>query len=138
MNNNIERIGVILFRIILAAVFLYAGTLKIMNPAEFAAEIENYQMLPYVLVSLMAIILPWIEVICGVLLLVGAWLKPAGFLVLLMNVVFIVAISVAMLRGLDISCGCFSIHSSQVGLHKIIEDLAYAGMALYIVLKAKA
>jgi len=137
MKNNMERIGVVLFRFILAAVFIYAGVLKIMNPAEFAAQIENYQMLPYILVTLMAIILPWIEVICGVLLVVGAWLKPASLLILLMNIIFVIAITAAILRGLDISCGCFSLHSTQVGLHKIVEDLVYAAMALYILLKAR-
>jgi len=120
-------------RWILALVFLYAGIGKIINPADFAQDIDNYRILPYLLVTLMAAILPWIEVICGLLLLLGKWNLGTSFTVAGMNVVFIIAISSAMARGLDISCGCFASfgEGAKAGFPKIFEDLfLLAGSAL--------
>ena len=60
-----------ILRIILGVLFIFAGATKIGNPAAFADDINNYRMLPYILVSLMAVVLPWIEIIAGLLLVFG-------------------------------------------------------------------
>jgi len=125
----------LILRWIVALVFIYAGVGKILNPTGFAENIDNYRMLPYFLVTIMAAILPWLEVLCGLLLIFGKWLKGASLIVIAMNAVFIVAITSALLRGLDINCGCFSLaaDSAKVGIMRLLEDvgLLIAGVIIY-------
>jgi putative oxidoreductase len=96
-------------RLAIAGVFLYAALPKIADPAGFAKSIFNYQLMPDAVINPMALFLPWLELVCGLALL-GAPLLRRGALFLNagMLVVFILAISSAMLRGLNIDCGCFS------------------------------
>ncbi|MBN2001623.1 DoxX family membrane protein [candidate division KSB1 bacterium] len=130
---KIKNILLILVRLFLAGVFIYAAAGKIANPAGFANEVDNYRMLPYILVTLMAAILPWVEMICGLMLLLGKWVRGTSVLIIIMNVVFIIAISSAMARGLDIECGCFKIggEGAKVGFIRLIEDFIFlAGAAI--------
>ena len=79
---------IFLIRLVLAAVFIYAGVIKIANPSGFVENIDNYQILPYLLVTIVALILPWVEVITGLALIFGRWLHGASTLIILMNVVW--------------------------------------------------
>lgn len=94
-------------RVGLGALFLYAGIIKILTPAAFAGSIANYQVLPYAGNYLAAAVLPWIEVICGALLVTGWRTRSAAALVALMNAFFIILLFSTVARGLDIDCGCF-------------------------------
>ncbi len=136
MTERSKNIIVLLIRWLLAAVFIYASLDKIWNPAGFAASIDNYRMLPYMLIALMAAILPWLELACGVALLLGRWQAGAALLVMGMNAVFIVAIASAMARGLDISCGCFttSTAGARIGAQKVLEDIGLFLGALVVYL----
>jgi uncharacterized membrane protein YphA (DoxX/SURF4 family) len=118
----------------LGVIFIYAGVGKVLNPINFAHDIDNYRMLPYVLVSLMAIILPWVEIIAGLLLIFGRFLLGSSFVFMAMNLVFIIAISAALARGLDIDCGCFSLSAagSKVGVVRLIEDIVFFVMAAVV------
>ena len=132
MNEKYIAIIKILLRFILAGVFLAAAVSKVINPADFVNDIENYRLLPPVFAALTAVVLPWMELVCAVLLLLNKWVKPSALLLILMTIVFIAAISSAMIRGLDIECGCFS-GDSTVGVVRLIEDvlLLTAALTLY-------
>ncbi len=134
MNDRLIKIAVYLLRFGLAAVFIYASVEKIQDPAGFAAAIDNYRMLPYPLIALMAAVLPWLEFACGVALLLGRWQAGAALLMIIMNGVFIIAIATAMARGLDISCGCFttSAAGARVGAQKLLEDVGLLLGALFL------
>ena len=110
---------------IIAAIFIYAGIGKIINPAKFAVDIDNYRMLPYVLVTITAIVLPWVEVLCGLLLIFGKWKKGAALILFSLSFIFLIAISSVLLRGLDISCGCFaeSGEAIRIGYKKLFENI---------------
>lgn len=134
MKSKYWWVALLVLRILLAVIFIYAAIGKIIGPTAFAADIDNYRLLPYILVTLVALILPWLEVICGLLLIIGRWLSGASLLVMGMNAVFIIAIASAILRGLDISCGCFSLSQdgSRVGLTRLAEDAAFFLAAWFI------
>jgi len=109
LNRLIFHPAVItLLRVALGLVFIVASLDKIQNPENFATNIANYRLLPYQLINLSAIVLPWLEIITGTLLVLGVWIRAAATLTCGMLVLFILAISQALLRDLDISCGCFS------------------------------
>ncbi len=93
--------------LIIGAVFLYAGILKAMHPAQFAGDIENYHLIPWTLGVRAAFYLPWLEILCG-LALITRWLYAGALTILLaLTVVFIGATISAKVRGIDITCGCF-------------------------------
>ncbi|NMC49328.1 MAG: DoxX family membrane protein [Desulfovibrio sp.] len=98
----------VLLRMLMAGIFLYASYDKILHPADFAAIIKDYRILPDILVNPAAIILPWLEMILGLLLLAGKWLEGALFLVNALMLLFWTALVVNAFRGIDIGCGCFS------------------------------
>jgi len=118
-------------RLVLGTVFLYAASEKIARPEDFAVAIQNYQLIPLSLTNLSAMILPWLELYCGLLLLLGLWHQPAAFLTTVMNVVFLIALLSAYYRGLDIECGCFG-SGSEVNLGRILEDLLLLAFSLHI------
>ena len=96
-------------RLAIAAVFIVASWEKIIYPDAFADIIEGYQILPAATLGLVAIWLPWTEMLAGLALLVGIWPRAIGLLVSGLTVVFIVGLIQAMARGIDIHCGCFSL-----------------------------
>jgi uncharacterized membrane protein YphA (DoxX/SURF4 family) len=111
-------------RLILGVVFIYASLEKIQNPAGFAQAIYNYRMVPEALINIMAIVLPWLELICGILIIVGVFVRGSALLIGAMLAVFIVALSSAILRGLDISCGCFTLEGGRgIAGKTLVEDI---------------
>ncbi|MFL3052098.1 MAG: MauE/DoxX family redox-associated membrane protein [Candidatus Neomarinimicrobiota bacterium] len=126
---------VLISRLILGSVFIYASFDKIVNPGDFAKIVGNYHVLPFGIENLLAIILPWVEFIAGVCLIVGVMVDGATILVILMNIVFIFAITQALARGISVECGCFSVASdtgSAIGVKTILRDIGYLFLA-YIV-----
>jgi putative oxidoreductase len=135
-NKSWERL-ILLLKWMVAALFIFAGISKILNPDTFARDIDNYRLLPYLLVTIMAVILPWLEVLCGIFLIVGTWKKGAAFTLLVLTFMFLIAISSAIARGLDITCGCFSmtIEGMKVGYSRLIEDVVLFALILLINIK---
>jgi uncharacterized membrane protein YphA (DoxX/SURF4 family) len=121
-------------RAVIAVVFVYAALGKIGNPKEFADAVAAFRILPIAWVNAFAIVLPWIELLVGLALLSGTQLKQAAMLSVLLNIVFIVAASSAMARGLDIKCGCFTLSKahSSIGWQLIARDTVFSGIGLLL------
>jgi uncharacterized membrane protein YphA (DoxX/SURF4 family) len=95
-------------RWILGAIFLLAGALKIAHPGDFYSDLLAYEVdLPDEIFRCIAIAVPWLEVVCGGALLADFWPETVRFLVVAMSLVFVVMLGQAVLRGLDLNCGCF-------------------------------
>ncbi|WP_236015099.1 MauE/DoxX family redox-associated membrane protein [Geomonas anaerohicana] len=94
-------------RIALGAVFIYAAIPKIADPVTFAGSVAAYQILPYFWSYVTAAVLPFLELTCGLLLILGVRVRSGALIIGALNVVFMAALSAAMIRGLDIDCGCF-------------------------------
>ena len=94
-------------RVGLAAVFGYAGVMKLLDPAAFAVEIGNFRIVSTADARAIAVGLPWLEVLVAVGLLFAATLRPAACWGALMLLGFTLAIGYAWWRGLDLACGCF-------------------------------
>ena len=121
------------FRILLGFLFIYAGAEKISDPAGFSTSISNYKLLPIYTVNFFAITMPWIEIVAGILLVFGIAVKENAFIINVMLIVFIVAISISLARGLSIDCGCFG-KGNQIGIQKLIENtlMFFAGVLLIL------
>lgn len=122
------------FCLLLGGVFVFASLDKIQNPHNFAKMIYNYQILPLAFINLMAISLPWIELLCGLALITWFFRRGSAAIVSVLLVVFMVAIAIAMAKGLNIECGCFSVSGKgrNVGAAILIEDGIMLLMALRV------
>ena len=98
--------------LIIAAVFIYAGVLKVMDPVQFAHDIDHYKILPWTIGAGLAFYLPWLEIFCGLALIFRILYRGALSILTVLVLIFLVATIAAKARGLDITCGCFG-HASQ-------------------------
>lgn len=133
MKNGFSII-VLIARILIGGILIYASINKIVDPGGFARAIDNYHLIPFGLENSMAIVLPWVELIVGICLIFGIFIDGAAFLVIVMMVIFIVAITLAIFSGYNIECGCGLKPGELVGVRKLIEDLTYLILA-WIILK---
>jgi uncharacterized membrane protein YphA (DoxX/SURF4 family) len=95
-------------RLALALLFLAASVDKLLHPEQFAVLVENYRVLPPVLVNPVAVVLPWLELLLALALLLGRWLEGALSLSFLLLVGFWAVLLFNWARGVDVTCGCFS------------------------------
>jgi uncharacterized membrane protein YphA (DoxX/SURF4 family) len=97
-------------RVLLGAFFVYASLDKIASPAAFAKAVYQWQIGGPVPSNVVAVTLPWIELLAGLLLVVGAWRREAAFVIGFLLAVFIVAAASVLARGIDVeNCGCVSL-----------------------------
>ena len=97
---------------LVAAIFIYAGVLKILDPVQFARDIDNYKMLTWPVAVGLGFYLPWLEIFCGLALIFRRTYRGSILILVSLTIAFIAASIAAKTRGLDISCGCFG-HISQ-------------------------
>ena len=103
----------VLARLVLGGIFIYASLDKIAQPLQFAKIIENYKILPLSLVTLSALVLPWLELFAGICLVSGICERSAAMLLTFLLFLFILALGFNAFRGINMSCGCFSTSASD-------------------------
>jgi putative oxidoreductase len=118
--------------ILIGALFIYAGAVKIIDPVEFARDIDNYKMLPWPADVWLALYLPWLEIFCGLALITRVLYRGSVFIVTGLMTLFIVASIAAKARGLDVSCGCFGHASKYLNFswHLALDFLLLGGLLL--------
>jgi uncharacterized membrane protein YphA (DoxX/SURF4 family) len=129
----------------LGAVFLYASVDKIVHPREFAHIVYRYQVIGpsqavgFLPANAVAVILPWVEALCGLCLVTGIWRREAAGLSGLMLIVFILAVGLALGQGIDLeNCGCFKVTAGggrAAGVKLLLGDaglLAVAGLLAFV------
>lgn len=124
----------------LAAVWLYSGFTKLLNPLDSRQAIQGYELVPDSVIPAVSVALPAFEVILGLLLVLGVFLRPVAVASGLALAVFIVGIISAWARGLQIECGCFGGggFNPDVGpvtyLTEIFRDGVFIAMAAVVYL----
>jgi uncharacterized membrane protein YphA (DoxX/SURF4 family) len=135
---GLERLTLIVLRCAIGGVFVWASIDKIVHPQQFARAVSNYHLLPGAAVPLFALVLPWVELLSGLLVLLGQWQRAASLVVASLLLVFIAAVGISIWRGLDIHCGCFDTSSGRrIGVKLLVEDLLLLGGAAFLALKSK-
>ncbi len=94
-------------RIGVGGMFMYAGFMKMADVDAFAELVARYDMMPSFVVRPFAIALPVVEVVAGAALLFTKLVRQAAAVVAIMLLMFVIALTQAGIRGLDVSCGCF-------------------------------
>ena len=103
MSRTIQRI----LAVLIGLLFLVAGCMKLLDPAAFAIDILNYRLLPWTCDVLLALYLPWLEILCGAALLFRVAYRGALYIAASLFALFVVAYGSTRPRGLDVACGCF-------------------------------
>lgn len=120
------------FRLYIGGVFVFAAMYKINYTAEFATTIASYQIVPYWAVNAMAIFMPWTEIICGALLILGIRVRSVCTIIIALLIMFTVAIFINLLRDAPISCGCFHTVEDPISWWTILRDVTWIGMTLHV------
>lgn len=95
-------------RVLIGGMFIYTGIIHAFDPQGFAQAVRVYQFLPLWSVGPFALILPWVELLAGLALATGIWIRGGALAIIGMLAAFSIALAAALYRGLDIACGCFS------------------------------
>jgi putative oxidoreductase len=122
-NSNTKNLLFLILRFFFGVLFLYSGYVKITEPVIFAKSIGNYQILSIWLSYWGAVLIPALEMVLGIMLLLGLWTKEAVIFTTGLFVIFDIMIIQAAARGLNISCGCFSVsQNGPIDLWKVMEN----------------
>jgi len=134
MNGALTRALRLVARFGLAGLFLYAGVVKLADPAGFIGDLDHYRLLPESLSPLLALALPVFEVVAALGLTLPGYVRGGALLSAAMLLAFGAAMTQAKLRGINLACGCFGAGSDlQVSWAKVTLDLALAMLAVWLV-----
>ncbi len=124
----------LLIRLTVGITYIYASFYKVIEPGAFAKSIWFYHMVPGNLINLIALILPWLELVVGLALIVGLFYRGAVLWINLITVLFIIALSTAIVRGLNIDCGCFKVgkEATATAWDALIFDIGLLALTLQL------
>ncbi len=112
-------------QIALGIFFVAASLPKLADPPSFAHMVYNYRIVPGALINLMALTMPWIELLSGLALILGVWKDAARTIIAALLLVFIVAISINLMRNNAIDCGCFDVSAAGKSHEERIADMHF-------------
>ena len=124
-------------RWILGLTFIYASFHKIVSPADFAKIVYGYDLFPEISINLIAIVIPFLELVIGLALIIGIYPRSAAIIISGLLLAFIAASAINLIRGHEFNCGCF--FSGQSGYASspkvtIARDIIYFIFGMQIVL----
>lgn len=124
-------------RWILGLTFIYASFHKILSPADFAKIVYGYALFPHVFINLIAIIIPFLELVAGLALILGFYPRSAAITINILLLAFMAALTINIIRGHEFDCGCFSVgQSGDTSTPKmtLVRDLFYFVCGMLIIL----
>lgn len=124
---------ILICRLVLGVVFIYASIDKILDPQAFSDSINNYHIIPVQLSNLVALIIPWVELFVGLSFIFGIFLDGACLISAILLIWFVFILSQALYRGIDLHCGCFDLSEKILDdmnlklnmIKRIVEDLLF-------------
>ncbi|MBI4764586.1 MAG: DoxX family membrane protein [Deltaproteobacteria bacterium] len=121
-----------MLRIYIGWIFIEASLSKIPDPALFAENVANYRLVPYYGLNLVAIVLPWLELVCGFYLIIGLRIKAATFVAGGLLFLFTIFVVVNIFRGVNMNCGCFDTVEEPIGWTKVVTNMIWLSMTIQI------
>jgi uncharacterized membrane protein YphA (DoxX/SURF4 family) len=124
-------------RVGLGAMFILAAWDKVLDPAAFSIAVDNYHMVPRVFLHFFTLALPMTELAVGLMLIAGVWTRAAALISAVLMVMFVIGLAQALLRGLDIACGCFTQDTGQeskISPLLLVRDTALIFGSLWVAL----
>ncbi len=132
------------FRLLTGIVMLWAGLTKIGNLQANVQQVEAYQLgLPEGLNTAIGYAQPPLEIMVGVLLILGLFTRIASVLNALAMAVFIFGIAWAWSHGLRLDCGCFgdggilAVDEEPAYLWDILRDLGLTIASVWLIMRPR-
>lgn len=113
-------------QVVLGMVFLFSAATKLVDPPAFAKAIWAYKLVPAALVNPMALVLPWLELLCGLALVLGRCTRAALGWVVVLLCAFTLALSINLARHHPVDCGCFSLGETPKSESQRLTDMRWA------------
>ena len=110
-------------QIALGVFFVAAALPKIADPPSFAHMVYNYRIVPGAIINLMALTMPWIELLSGLALILGIWKATTRTIIAALLITFIIAIAINLLRSNAIDCGCFDVTAAGKSRDERLADM---------------
>ncbi|WDP88875.1 MAG: DoxX family membrane protein [Desulfobacter sp.] len=134
-NKSTGKVVTWALRLALGVSFIWASWHKILAPDQFALILYGYGVFPGALINLLAIFVPFVELLAGICLITGLYKRPGLILINAMLACFIIIIGFNLARGHQFDCGCFSFAdtkdtASAVGL--LVRDILMLGAGLFL------
>jgi len=126
-----SRIALVGLRVALGLLFLWAAVSKVPDLAAFAQDVANYRIIPPALVPYAAAAVVGIEIVTGIALVTGIATRPAAILASILLVAFTAFLAQALLRGIDLRCGCFGTNE-PASWWTVLRDLLLLTAALAV------
>lgn len=120
-------------RLAVAGVFVLAAVPKLLDPASFAEAIDNYRMMPPTWTGPLATVLPPIELVAALAIVLGPHRRGAALVAAGMLAVFALGIGQALLRDINIDCGCFgNAAQSEASWLSVVRNATLMALALLV------
>lgn len=140
--NTIGRTMLLILRLLTAALFIWAASVKLGDPRAFASSIGGFKILPdrHPMLQPLAFMVPWTELVCAAALILGFWGRAAAMALAGMLVVFAAAVASVIFRpGLHVECGCFGKFTllcppGEVGWCNVIQNGILIAIALPVMI----
>ena len=111
-------------QIVVGFLFGWAALAKLADVSAFALQVHNFRLLPMATENLVAMLLPWVELVAALALVLGVRPRAGAWVAGLLLLVFTLGVASAMARGLDFECGCFGKASAtKVGWGKLAQNV---------------
>jgi len=118
-------------RVALGALFIWAAVTKLPDMAAFAQDVANYRVIPAALVPLLAAAVVGIELLAGIALVTGVMERSAAAVLAVLLGAFTVLLTQALLRGIDLRCGCFG-GDERASWWTVVRDLVMLATAIAV------
>ena len=144
MSYNVKSLSGLcadtVLRLGLGLLFLYSAWGKLQDPGSFQTIVDNYRMLPAGVTAIFAVTMSTAELLVGAMFLFSKWTREAAFATAVMLAMFMLALAQAQIRGLDISCGCFSESGEEATnalLSALVRDVLLAVPTIWLLIKGQ-
>lgn len=137
--NRLKELISLLSRLFVAGVFLFAAYDKVWDPTAFAHSVATYDLMPLKLVNGFSVTLAWLELLVGVMLLLGLYTRAAALWTTVLLVVFTALMLYAGYTGAGFDCGCFpgggGVAAHQAGYDGALRDALFLLPSLWVLVK---
>jgi len=125
-------------RILMGGIFLLAGLAKIADPVRFMLTLREFDLFPRVIISFLAVYLPWLELLLGLSLILGLLYRTSALMLAFLNFLFMLAILSVISRGIVVDCGCFGLFADALKLpdmadyKAVIRNIIFVSLCVYL------
>jgi putative oxidoreductase len=131
-EHAVKRALLLCCRLAVGGIFLYAAATKLPDMAAFAKDVANYRLLPAMAVPWVASAVVGVEIVAGLALVLGVGARAAAVVAAALLAVFVAGIAQALLRGIDLRCGCFG-GDETATWGTVLRDVALLPPALAVI-----